>query len=965
MDDDENLDFSFSLNINYEIDKNNIKTVMKNGLNFVYINMQSFRNKLNSLENFLTQLKILVHVIILVEINIKSNEMKFYNLENYSCYHSCRKGKSYGGVAIYVHKSIESQQLVEEQMCFTNFLVVELIGLNSKVIGVYNPPDTNKSDFIEYFDKFLSNKQHSYIFGDFNINLLDSDSHIVQDYTSTIESNGFSILNKISSNMFTRSSNTINTLIDHAITDKINDNFLLYTGEVYFSDHRYLLLNVNREIPKRRFSTIEKINYSTLKNKISALDLNNLDFDSFHNQLCLHVKNSTEKKTVVEDFRPYQQPWFRNELLPYLRLRDKFYKLKKNYPSNDYFKTQFFYYKHFCAKQIERDKIEFNTEKIRKSVLHPRKLWQEIGRIMHNKKTSKNNSIMALQSDHGILTEPKQIANSINKFFVEVPNQLQSSHMTNVDSDFIQSLEPTECLMNFLSTNRSEIETTINNLKLNSAAGYDKISTNFIRESDDRILNFIVDTVNKMFDAGEFPDSLKIAKIFPIFKDGDKRDANNYRPIAVLPILSKIFETTINTRILNYLSDKNLLNFHQFGFRKGSNTASATINLVKQIVDGLEKKKKTACLFIDLRKAFDCVNHKHLLKHLWRIGFRGKAYNLLKNYLTNRRQFVRIGNTDGDILENNCGVPQGSILGPTLFIIYINEIFDLNLNGNLQLYADDAVLTYHANSYDDLYVSMSSDLRILNSWFKENHLTLNTKKTQFMIFKTKNTPISNCFDQIAIGNEIIYETKTYKYLGLWLDSNLNFGFHIGKIKNKVAPMIGALKKIRRHVIPEVLDNIYFAHIHSHLTYLICLWGMAGSTKIKVLERLQNKSLKNLKGLPYLFPTSQLYSSKILPISCLKDYELILIAYKMTKNKFKHNFQITYRSDTHNYRTRNSHNINLPQFRLNIGRNSFSFDAFKKFNEIPVEIRNTDSYACLKKYVKNHLFEKYTNSFLNQ
>jgi hypothetical protein len=461
-----------------------------------------------------------------------------------------------------------------------------------------------------------------------------------------------------------------------------------------------------------------------------------------------------------------------------------------------------------------------------------------------------------------------------------------------------------------------------------------------------------------LFDRGEFPDCLKIAKIFPVHKEGDRREANNYRPIAVLPILSKIFEITINNRIIDFLTKKNILNKNQFGFTKGSSTASAVINLIHHIINGLEKKKKTASLFIDLRKAFDCVNHRILLKHLWKIGFRGKAHALLTSYLMNRRQFVRIGETDGNILINKCGVPQGSILGPTLFLIYINSIFDLELSGKIQLYADDAVLTYTENSDDDLYIAMSTDLRILNEWFIQNRLTINAKKTQFIKFKSKNSPITDNFNFIQFANEKIYSTENYKYLGLWIDANLNFGFHITAIKKRVAPIVGALWRMRRHVTPDILNNIYFAYVHSHISYLISLWGMTGVTRLHAIEVLQNKALKNLRGLPRLFPSRNLYSNKILPIKYLKDYEMILIAYKIIKNKFKYSHPISSRADIHSYNTRNAQNISLPQFRLSIGRNSFSYDAFKKYNEVPNHMKNTDNYLKFKSSIKQYLFQKY-------
>jgi exonuclease III len=960
-DNEDNMNYNFPIDIEYELEQKNIEIKMKNGLNFLYINTQSFRNKLTCLEKFLAGLKIIVHIIVLVEINLKTSEMKFYNLNNYFCYHSCREGKTYGGVAIYAHKSVDSQQVSSKQMCYANFLVVELIHLKCKIIGIYNPPDTNKTEFIDYLDGFLNEKQHSYIFGDFNINLLDTDSVTVSDFCSSINSNGFTFLNKISPEMYTRRSNTINTLIDHVITDKLLHSYILHTGDIYFSDHRFLLLNCNQNIPKTINKKIEKINYSALKSKISSINLENIDFETYHNTICETIKTCTETKIITEKFGSYNQPWFKNELKPYMKLRDEYYKLKKKFPLNDHFKLKFKYYKNFCADHVERDKIIFNSNKIQSNINQPRKLWPEISRIIYNKTKTFDNPVKLIKDNDQLISNPKLIANTMNNFFVEIPKQLDQALPNLVaTSNILQNAEPSDCLTDFLRVSKAEIIEVIKTLKPDAAAGYDKLSTNFLRQADDKVLEFLVKSVNTMFDTNKFPNTLKIAKIIPIFKDGDKREANNYRPIAVLPILSKIFETIINNRIIEYLTKSNIIHKNQFGFRKGSSTAAATINLIIDIVNGLENKKKTAGLFIDLKKAFDCVNHEILLKHLWKIGFRGKAHKLLENYLTGRRQFVKIGETEGETIQNNCGVPQGSILGPTLFLIYINEIFNLQLIGKPQLYADDAVLIYTENSLDDLYVAMSTDLRILNSWFTENRLTINSKKTQYMIFKTKNFSNANFFNYITFNNEQIHITENYKYLGLWLDSNLNFNFHISQIKKRVAPIAGVLKKIRKHLTPNILDTIYFAYVHSHITYLISLWGMAGATKIHLLEVIQNKALKNLRGLPRLFPTKQLYNERILPLVCLQDYEMLLIAYKITKNNFKFG-PLTYRSDIHSYNTRNAQNIHLPQFRLSIGRKSFSYDAFKKFNDLPNEIKQTESYSKFKNYIKNYLYENYSNN----
>jgi exonuclease III len=337
-DETENDLYSCIYDITHELYDHDLKMEMNNGINFLYININCLKNKLNKMESFLSQLKVLVHVIILVEINLKENEMKFFNFANYNCYHSCRKGKTYGGVAMYVHNSIRSQLIVSEQFCFANFLTVELIDLNCKVAGIYNPPDTNKMDFIDYFANYLDDKKKCYIFGDFNINLMDSDSHVVSSYRSMVEASGFSILNKISNEMYTRRSNTVSTLIDHVMADFLTDKFILYTGDLFFSDHRFLLFNVQRTLQRQSTEVIKKVDYCKMRDEFARISLDDdVSFDDFHSRLVTAAQQSCKDITVTRKFDSYHKPWFRDELRPYMKYRDQYYKLKVKYPLNDYY----------------------------------------------------------------------------------------------------------------------------------------------------------------------------------------------------------------------------------------------------------------------------------------------------------------------------------------------------------------------------------------------------------------------------------------------------------------------------------------------------------------------------------------------------------------------------------------------------------------------------------------------------
>ena len=274
-------------------------------------------------------------------------------------------------------------------------------------------------------------------------------------------------------------------------------------------------------------------------------------------------------------------------------------------------------------------------------------------------------------------------------------------------------------------------------LRNNVSMGLDKIHVRFIQDGSEYISESLSYIFNLMLETGIFPDKLKIARVVPIYKAGDATLMNNYRPISVLPILSKVFERLLHKRLTIYLEENNLLNDAQFGFRKGMSTVDALLNVVPFIQEALSSGDFAGGLFLDLKKAFDTVNHQILIKKLDNLGIRGIILNLFKNYLSNRLQVVNIGSVLSDPFNIVCGVPQGSILGPLLFIIYTNDLPRNIHHGKISLYADDTAIFYRGKNQNQLQQVMKSDALVIHDWFRANKLTLNVDKCQIVCFSSQ------------------------------------------------------------------------------------------------------------------------------------------------------------------------------------------------------------------------------------
>jgi hypothetical protein len=930
-------------------------------LTILFQNIRSIKNKLCILEALTDDIDL--PVICLSETWITTPKIDLLKVEGYTLASSfCRTNNEGGGVCILLKQEIDSTECKDiVNMSIENLFevsAVEISSINLVLINLYWPNSTRQPDqFFNLLNNLMNyiqikyNKKDIVIGGDFNVNVSK------QSKTST------TLLNLMKSYNFhqnvkepTRISDTSATCIDLIFKNFQRNHFKTEVGDYGFSDHKGILVNIpSIKLDTRSVWTVQKRLFHEKNCLLFKSELNKINFENIF----------SAAKNVNENYKIFYDTLFdklnicvpktnikinsiikKNWLTKGIKLSCKHKRLLKIFISqnkNRTLKTHYKQYEKILKRTVTASKRLQNVKKIKNADNIVKSMWQIVKRETNkNNKNNRNNIVLNIENKE--TEDPKTIANTFNKYFSTVgkPITPTSGHPAPPLIENSLYLRP---------VSEVEVKNLIKHLKNKHSFGYDEMPPHLIRQCADELASPLAYLINQSFSEGTFPDALKISVIKPIHKKGNKNDCNNYRPIALLSTFSKLFETAMSKRLYSFCEKYNILSDYQYGFREKRSTTLAVYTFVREVLSIINDKKHAVGILLDMSKAYDRVPYNILLSKLKSIGVRGNAHAWFSSYLLNRLQCVEIecsNYTTGEIhhvrseiLNIEQSIPQGSVLGCILFLIYINDLPKI-INTPCTLFADDISFVISCQNEHNLNYQLNYILTAIVTWLKEHNLEVNFDKTKLIQFKPhQKRPININF---TFQNTVLESVSSTKFLGVIIDSSLKWKDHISEISNKLNRFTYALYNLKKCTDLKSSLSAYYAYAHAWLQYGIVLWG--NSTNIINLFRLQKRCIRILVNVNSMVSCKSYFVKlKILTLVSIYILEICIFV--------KNNLSL-FPQYTRSQNLRPKTKLARPNSTLTMVHTSPYGMSIKIYNKIPDTIKNINDQKKFKNTIKSYL-----------
>ena len=932
-------------------------------------NFEYLQNLLSSLDNFQFS------AIGVSETWLHSTSPPLFNLPNYHMQRVDRQGRRGGGVALYVNKKFNFKIRNDMRFEEAEVLFIELENPSNKniIIGLlYRPPNTLFDLFYENLENCLNilseeNKQ-IFFMGDFNINFLANNNnkdrffHLMYSHAfyshikkpTRINLNSSTLIDNIFSNVHDKEIDgglLCSEMSDHIpifIVCKCKISSSVSSGE--FTRRKETVRNI--ELLKQDLALEDWLDVFNEPNVNSAYEKFNLKLQHYYNKNIPKVKVKRNPQTA-------KNPWITKGILTSIKKRNRLYKIFIQKPTNQNH-NNYKKYRNKLTNIIRTSRKLYYSQQLHKVNSNSRATWQVINEILGKKTDNLPKDKFTLHGDN--IVNPHNYATVFNSFFSNIGPKLASQIKNKNNTHFTDFLpEPFNKSIFFNPTNPNEIINITKALNSSKSQGYDEMSTSLLKQ----IIHFIAAPLTHIFNLslqlGKFPNLLKIAKVTPIYKKDDPHEISNYRPISILPSISKILEKVVYNRLYHFLNSNKLLNPNQYGFRKNHSTDLALIQIYDKITKAMANKEHVLGLFFDLSKAFDTLNHGILLQKLHSYGIRGNALSWVKDYLSNRQQYVTFNGTNSGFLPITCGVPQGSILGPLLFLLYINDISKTSSLLDFVLFADDTNIFYSHPNLNTLVNTLNTELPKISSWFKCNKLSLNINKTHFMHFKQTTANTAEIPINIIIDNLTIEHKQNSKFLGVYIDENLTWNNHLHHVTSCVSKGVGIISKLKLFLPQSTLLLLYNTMVLPYITYCNTVWANCAKTKILPILLLQKRALRICSGAPYLANSDPLFRKlKTMKIADINTFQVAVFMFKYFNNQLPSTFDnmFTLNESIHSYPTRSSHNFHLTNPKILLAHKSIRHHGPDLWNSLPNDIKSCTTLYSFKSKMKTKLLSQY-------